>query len=158
MSIANEIERISDAKVNLRNALEARGAVVDENATIDSFAEILEDCPHVVRGFFTPEEDTKAFVIGNLPFTPHHFSFTCLELAEAPVVGAMQFGQMTKGNYGLIMSYNDTLNLSYMRIAPASGAVTWGDGNFSFTMPESRVYVFKAGYAYEYVICGGFEE
>ena len=42
-------------------------------------------------------------------------------------------------------------------IGPTVSAVSWGENEVTFVMPESLGYLFKAGYTYEYVISGGFE-
>lgn len=43
MSLYSEIERITQAKADLRDALEAKGATIDESATLDSYVEVVDD-------------------------------------------------------------------------------------------------------------------
>lgn len=43
MSLYSEIERISQAKADLKDALEAKGATIDEGATLDSYVEVVDD-------------------------------------------------------------------------------------------------------------------
>lgn len=43
MSLYSEIERISQAKADLRDALEAKGAAIDESATLDSYVKVVDD-------------------------------------------------------------------------------------------------------------------
>ncbi len=159
MSIANEIERISQSKENLKSSLEARGAVVDEGVAIDSYKEIFDSCPYAVRGFFTPEEDTTAFSITGLKFTPHSLTLDSLELYSNAVSNAILMAMCVKDNAGVVVCYKENGTERYLRgIGPTSSAVSWGEKEVTFVLPESLGQTFKAGYTYEYIISGGFSE
>ena len=43
MSLYSEIERIAQAKAELKDALEAKGATIDDDATIDAYVEVVDD-------------------------------------------------------------------------------------------------------------------
>lgn len=158
MSIANEIKRISQSKDSLKSSLESRGASVSENATIDIYPEILESCPHSVRGFFTPEEDTPTFSITGLKFTPHSLVLDSLELHSNVVQNAILMLMIVRDNAGAVIYYKENDSIRYIRtIVPTSSTVAWGENGVSFALPESLGQTLKAGYTYEYIISGGFE-
>ena len=158
MSIANEIERIMNAKADIKRELELRGVAVDEDKTIDDYGYALSSCPYAIRGFFTPEEDTNSFSISDLPFVPHSFEFGCDGLTSSAVSMALINGHAIKGNNGVVCMYNNNNVKSSLNITPTSSAVSWSDSAFSIEIPASRGYVFKAGYTYEYLMTGGFGE
>ena len=45
MSLYSEIERLTQAKVDLRDALDAKGVTVDKDATIDTYAKSISEIP-----------------------------------------------------------------------------------------------------------------
>lgn len=45
MSLYTQIQRISQAKVDLKDALDAKGVTIDEAATIDTYAEAISEIP-----------------------------------------------------------------------------------------------------------------
>ena len=45
MSIASEITRLQTAKANLKTSLEAKGATIASDATIDTYPTVLDDIP-----------------------------------------------------------------------------------------------------------------
>lgn len=62
MSLYSEIERITQAKADLRDALEAKGATIDESATLDSYVEVVDDLSGDT-GKEMIERDTSVMVI-----------------------------------------------------------------------------------------------
>lgn len=157
MSIVSEIERIIGAKTQLRNALEIRGVAVSENETIDSYAQKLKSCPYVVKGTFTPEEDTKILAVSNLSFTPEIIVFCCSELENVSLLNSIVNGYLQKGSTGLIRIRNGETTFQTMNIVAESATTTWEASGVTFSSPDVRDYVFKAGYSYEYVVIGGNE-
>ena len=156
MSIADEIKRISQSKESLKSSLESRGASVSENTTIEIYPEILESCPHSVRGFFTPEEDTNTFSVTGLKFTPHSLTLDSLELYSNAVSNAILMVMCVKNNAGTVIYYKEDSTRYLRGIGPDSANVSWGENVVTFSLPESLGQTFKAGYTYEYIISGGF--
>ena len=68
MSIATEVQRIQQAKVDIKNALETKGVVIEDTLLINDYPNIISNTPHVIAGTYTPAEDTKVFKIEGLSF------------------------------------------------------------------------------------------
>ena len=45
MSIQTEIERLNEAKLQLKAAIEAKGVTVESTITLDGYPELVEDIP-----------------------------------------------------------------------------------------------------------------
>ena len=159
MSIANEIERIMDAKAKLRSAIESKGITVSDDVILDDYPELFEKCPSAIRGTFTPEEDTKIFTLNNLSFSPQCWALGCVELHNTAIPKSFIQGFHQKGVMGFIRSRTSDMS-QYVAtpINPGSSATNWGSTEFVFAIPDSKDFFFKAGYTYEYMVCGGVSQ
>ena len=94
MSITTELQRISQAKADLKTVIEKRGVNVGDT-TIDNYTQLLNNCPYSMKGQFTPSEDTSIFSIQNLPFKPHAIIISNTELYNSIISGAIvSYGQI----------------------------------------------------------------
>lgn len=64
MSVQNEINRISDAKNDIRSAIIAKGVSVPEDAKIDTYAELINNIKQDVGYSLTPIDTGKKWIDG----------------------------------------------------------------------------------------------
>ncbi len=159
MSISEEIKRLQNAKSEIKTALIKRGAQVEESESLDSFGKILEATPYALRGEFTPESDTPEFSLSNLNFKPHSLVIVNRELFTSIVDTAVTLATVMRNNGGALLFYKENATTHTLRtISSNSSVVSFGEDSVTFTLPESLGCGFKAGYSYEFILSGGFEE
>lgn len=152
MSIANEVERIISAKIELEAELVSRGADV-KNTTIDNYAPKLKELLYCTQGECTPEDDTITFNVSGLNFCPEILVAFNRELHTLSVTEAVSLAVLTKGSTSLIRYRRADGQVSQANVSSSSAVVSWSDCGCIVTMPASSGY-FKAGYTYEYYILG----
>lgn len=153
MSISTELHRITQAKADLKSVIEKRGGTIHENATLDYYPDILDNCTYVREGTFIPEEDTKIFSISGLPFVPNFFSFVCPDECVKNTNNSVIFGVLgTKGFNGTMFYKNSSGATANAFIDTSSTVFQWGTDGVEISIPIA-VY-FKKGLVYKYVISG----
>lgn len=159
MSIVNELQRLSQAKADLKTVIEKRGATVTTDNTIDTFADILDSCHYVVEGAFTPDENVKNFSISGLPFTPTYIGMVCpasCSSANYPPSTVMHIVK-PKADAG-ILGYRDSEGSAVNAyLGVNTSAVKWSEDGVAIIIPSAVVCYFLKGYTYNYYIVGGAE-
>ena len=164
MSIANEITRIINAKKEIAQAVSKRGTAVDDTQKINSFAQMIENAPYAVKGYFTPEEDTSVFSVSGLPFAPTVVYMVCNELFSAGISNSVIMLSHGNNYRGVKIGFNDSLDsVSTSFISEVSTLCDWSGDGYSIDFSRSssantRNSVFKAGYTYVYFVSGGFSQ
>lgn len=157
MSIASEITRIENAKKKMKSSIEKRGFSVGGSATLDKFSNLIDKFPYIIKGSFTPNEDTAVFAVNGLSFVPKLVFMDCLEFEGNVVAGAIEYVVLNKESYGMLRYRGDDLTRLITSISLNSSAIEWEDNGLVFTVSQtSASRVFKAGYTYNYIICGGY--
>ncbi len=161
MSIANEISRIKGAKETIKSAVEKRGVSIGDNVLMDLYSTIIESAPYAVKGYFTPEADTKVFSINGLPFAPRSVYLVSNELYNAGVDNSVILLTNGDGLRGNCVYCGDGAKTTAF-ISENSSLDVWSEGGYEIDLSKSSSSisecVFKAGYTYEYYITGGFSE
>lgn len=169
MSIATEIQRLQQAKTDLKNRISSYDVEIADTETIDVYAPKVDDVynkgyeagkadggggmTNIIRGFFTPEEDTTTFSVDGLPFTPKTLFLGSAELCTSNITRAFLQIMHTKEIGGCVSVTATTISLS------ASSWVKWSDYGVSYDSSASSTAalkngLFKGGYTYEYLIIG----
>ena len=127
-------------------------------SAINSLSSAGGSSTNAVRGTFTLEADTAIFSIDNLPFNPCNFTIGCSDLYTTPVANAIVVTCHTEGVTGNIHYYNSSKALKGGTLDPTDPNVTgYTDNSLTINYTGWGMY-FKAGYTYDYIISGGFEE
>ena len=158
MSIATETQRLIQAKADLKNAIEKRGANISTENTIDTYSDILDTCPFAVNGTFVPEDDTKIFDISGLSFTPTSLfivcSVECVSSGNGTPLSIIGIN-VIKGFKGFVQHRDDSLNVNIAYLGATSSMFAWSENGVKVTIPIDRY--FKKGLVYNYYISGGSE-
>lgn len=113
---------------------------------------------NAVKGIFTPEADTAIFSIENLPFKPCSFLISSSKLIYKGVAGALSTTSHIDGIGGTIGYYNTQGKAVIGSLDPTDqNATGYTDNSLTINYTGWGMY-FKAGYTYDYIISGGFEE
>ena len=157
MSIASEITRLNQAKQSLKSALEKHGATVEAEAKLEEYSALVEALPFAVKAEFTPEEDTGTFEISGLVFEPVSISMYCKQLSGNPIAKSVSYAYGLKGYGGMLTYYDNEVSRKFVNISGNSAVIQWGQNGVSINMPspDSSGY-FKKGYAYDFIVTGGF--
>ena len=158
MSIATETQRLIQAKADLKNAIEKRGANIPTSNKIDTFADMIDTCPFAVNGTFVPTEDTKTFEISGLPFTPTSLfivcSTECISSGSGTPLSVVGINAM-KGFKGFVQHRDASLTVNIAYLGETSSVFTWSENGVKVTIPIDRY--FKKGLIYNYYASGGVE-
>lgn len=162
MSIAEEITRLQNAKESIKNSMEKRGAELSEDLLISDFASLIDSIPCVVKGSFTPEEDTKVFSISGLPFAPEFIYLVCNDLYGTEISNATIYVCHGNGYRGSRLGYLDTTEgVAASNLSPDTTLASWTDDGYEIDFSKSTsatgLAIFKAGYTYTYFVAGGFK-
>lgn len=158
MSITTELQRISQAKADLKTSIEKRGVTVPTVNKIDTFAELFDSAPFAVKGTVTPEEDTLTVEINGLNFVPECIVFHNCELATTSVPSALRNIWFRKNHSGVLTYYKSTGVSTTAQLSLESDIVFWNDTGITLMLPDNGSAYFKKGYTYEFIISGGFTE
>ena len=161
MSIIAEVQRISQAKNDIKTAIEKRGILINSTITIDNYSELINNVPYAVQGKFTPEIDTSVFSISGLPFSPHSIYIVCNDLETEKLDYALVNLCDAKNKRGLGFYYRENVSTgALVKISEESALKTYLDNGYEIDFSKSsaaatKLIVFKAGYTYDYYITGG---
>ena len=158
MSIATETQRIIQAKSDLKASIEKRGADIPTDSTIDTFANMLDNCPFGVEGTFTPDSDTKIFEMRGLTFTPKSLFIVCSNECVSSGSGtplSIIGVNGIKGLKGFVQHRDDSLNVNIAYLGESSSIFVWSEDGVKVIVPIERY--FKSGLVYNYYILGGVE-
>jgi hypothetical protein len=155
LSIASEIKRILQAKLDLKTSFQRRGIPIEDD-TLDTYANKLDIAAGAVQGTFIPDKDTRAFEIKGLYFEPTAISISNNELYDKPIADAIISYSQQKEYCGSVV-YGDLTGSSATAnpVAAHSFAISWEKDGFLIEIPYSVGLVFKAGYVYNWIISGG---
>lgn len=155
MSITTELQRLSQAKTDLKTVIEKRGGVIHPNDTLDYYPDALDNCNYVVHGTFVPEEDTKILPISELPFVPNFFSFVCPEECVTKSSNSVViYGVVKKGLNGALFYKKPDGSLANAAITTSSTVYSWSVNDFTVALPSSMTVYFKKGLTYYYAVSG----
>ena len=162
MSIVTETQRLIQAKSDLKNAIEKRGANIPTDNTIDTYANMLDVCPFAVSGTFVPTEDTRTFSLSGLPFVPTSLMLICSsEIASSTsnrtpenILGLNSARELN----GFIVYANSTGGSSIATLKSTSSITDWDENGINITLPSSLAVYFKTGLVYNYFVTGGCRE
>ena len=173
MSIATEIQRIQQAKVDIKNALETKGEIIEDTLLINDYPNIISNTPHVIAGTYTPAENTREFKIEGLPFQPQSVEIICNNAyrADSPNIISV----ISTKNYRGIISFMgqegidvDTGEPQYgffvTSLSVGTELVLWNENSVTVNISGSSTIgpngkypetVFEAGKTYTYFVWGG---
>lgn len=158
MSIATETQRLIQAKTDLKTSIEKRGANIPTDSTIDTFANILDNCPYAVSGTFVPESDIQTFEISGLQFTPTSLfiicSTECVSNGSGTPLSIIGINAI-KGLRGFLQHRDTSLVVSVAYMKENTSAFAWNENGVKVTIPIDRY--FKKGLVYNYYVSGGNE-
>lgn len=163
MSIKNEIERLSQAKLNLKIAIEGKGIEVPSNATLNAFASFVEQISGgssgggwdvAVQHVSGLEPDTKAYNLDvDTEFASGSVNFTYpMVFGSRTVNSAEEMSQLVNSDTFLIAVKQSNpqfyiglqKNLSSNAASIMSGNIIGRSlyGNFQSTFPDFDIYFF----------------
>lgn len=159
MSILTEVQRLSQAKSDLKNSIEKRGAAVPVDNTIDSYPELLDKCPFIVEGTFIPKETTKTFSMSGLPFSPNYLGLCCPAACSTSTSlrQTITIAVKPKNDSGGIGFMHTDGSLPMGFLTATSGAIKWTEDGVTLNIPSSADAFFLKDVTYTYYISGGSE-
>lgn len=158
MSIAENVNRIIEAKSDIKTSIEKRGATVPADNTIDTYAEILDKCPYIVEGVYIPQETTKTFSISGLPFAPNYLGLCCPGAAiNGGLKQTITIAVKPKTDNGGIGFRRTDGSTSIGFLAATSGAIIWTEDGVTLNIPSAADAFFLEGVSYTYYVSGGSE-
>lgn len=114
--------------------------------------------PNAVKGTFTPEEDTAVFSVDDLPFKPCCFVIGSAVLHSTAVNTAIFSTNHINGVTGAVYYYSASGKKSAGTLDQTDPVATnYADNSLIIDYTGWGMY-FKAGYTYDYIISGGFDE
>lgn len=131
----------------------------DLNAVYDAaYSEGIVDGCKAVKGTFTLKSDMVKLEFKDLPFKPCSFVICCKDLSENKVSKALVTTSHINGVCGEIVYYKTATTVSYGFLYPVDETATiYGENSLNINYTGWGM-LFKAGYTYEYIISGGFDE
>ena len=159
MSITTELQRLSQAKADLKTSIEKRGTTVTTDITIDSYSELLDKSPFIIEGTFIPKEATKTFSISGLPFVPNYLGICCPDACSTSTSlrQTINIAVKPKNNSGGIGFMRTDGSTPMGFLAATSGAIKWTEDGVTLNIPSSADAFFLKDVTYIYYISGGSE-
>ena len=114
---------------------------------------------YIIKGYCTPEEDTKVLSISDLPFYPEGMVIGCAEAYSNGISSSVSLFTHLRNICGaIVIGKTGLLSLG----GTSSSRVTYYENGIEFNLISSSSPIngawFKAGYTYRYIVIGGVAE
>lgn len=164
MSIASEITRLQTAKADLKTAIEGKGVTVPSSATLDDYADLVDDIQtggggggYFAEGTYTMVSGSRTFSV-SVSFQPkfvYAFVSNWRELGHSSWRRAMIAGKMS-GTYQSGELQSRYLNNSYSSTGtlPNAKAATYSNGTLTFDAGMGGTTGFPDGATIEWFAAG----